>query len=245
MRRRLLQRLEQRVERIAGEHVRLIDDVDLVRAAGGRQVHLLAQVAHLVDAAVRSRVDLDQVERRPRRHLQAGLAPVAWLGRVPRAARAVERLREEPRGRGLAGPATSAEEVCVRDAAGDDRALQRSRRRVLADQVARRSASGTCDKELWYSGINNSKVAAHPHLDRGPPARTEADGSGQDGCGTPGASPYRCFLPDLTGFGDPRLRRSRPSTPLAPAGRENPDLSDGNSVRLRRIAGTGYRQHPT
>ena len=28
-------------------------------------------------------------------------------------------------------------------------------------------------------------------------------------CGTPGKPVYRCFLPDLTGFTGPRLRRTR------------------------------------
>jgi len=35
------------------------------------------------------------------------------------------------------------------------------------------------------------------------PRCTAVAGSGQGGCGTLGSSPYRCFLPDLTGFGDP------------------------------------------
>src|ERR1700693_4380940 len=46
-------------------------------------------------------------------------------------------------------------------------------------------------------------MAAHPRFDRRPPARTAVHGSGPDGCGTLEFSPYRCFLPDLTGFGDP------------------------------------------
>ena len=57
----------------------------------------------------------------------------------------------------------------------------------------------SCD---LFNNIRN-KVVAHPRLDRRPPASTAVLGSGQDGCGTPGSSPYRCFLPDLTGFGDP------------------------------------------
>ena len=46
-------------------------------------------------------------------------------------------------------------------------------------------------------------VAAHPRFDRRPPARTAVHSSGPDDCGTLEFSPYRCFLPDLTGFGDP------------------------------------------
>jgi len=68
---RFLQRLEQRVERRLREHVSLVDDVNLERPQRRGKVHLLAQVADLVDAPVRSRVDLDEVERRARCRLQA------------------------------------------------------------------------------------------------------------------------------------------------------------------------------
>ena len=65
----------------------------------------------------------------------------------------------------------------------------------------RRSGIGTCDRGTGTQAY--SKVAAHPRLDQRPPGVPAVRGSGQDGCGTPGSSPYRCFLPDLTGFGDP------------------------------------------
>src|SRR5260370_16162654 len=48
-----------------------------------------------------------------------------------------------------------------------------------------------------------SQVVARPRVDGRPPARTTIRGSGPNDCGTPGFSPYRCFLPDLAGFGDP------------------------------------------
>src|SRR5207237_10483275 len=50
---------------------------------------------------------------------------------------------------------------------------------------------------------DNPQGPRHPASTERPPARTTAPGSGPDGCGTPRFSPYRCFLPDLTGFGDP------------------------------------------
>jgi hypothetical protein len=61
VRRRLLERLQQRVECGLGEHVSLVDDVDLERPQRRREVHLLSEVANLVDPAIRRRVDLDQV----------------------------------------------------------------------------------------------------------------------------------------------------------------------------------------
>ena len=64
VRRRLLERLEERVPRRGGEHVRLVEDVDLVAAGDRRVGDLLAQVADVVDRVVRRGVHLDHVERR-------------------------------------------------------------------------------------------------------------------------------------------------------------------------------------
>src|SRR6202171_4865879 len=93
---RLLQRLQQSVERRLGEHVRLIDDVDLERPERRGEVHLLAQVADLVDAAVRRSVDLDKVQSRAPRHLRTRLTRVAWFRRRTRPPSAVQRLRQQP-----------------------------------------------------------------------------------------------------------------------------------------------------
>jgi hypothetical protein len=65
VRRRLLEGLEQRVERRRREHVHLVDDVDLELALGRRVADGVAQVAHLLDAVVRGAVDLDHVEVEP------------------------------------------------------------------------------------------------------------------------------------------------------------------------------------
>src|SRR5438270_3668864 len=122
VRRRLLERLEQRVERRLGEHVRLIDDVDLFRAESRREVDLLAQVADLIDAAVRRRVDLDEVERRACRHLDARLALVARLRRIRLSSGAVDRLREQACRRRLARSPAAAERVRMSHATADERA---------------------------------------------------------------------------------------------------------------------------
>ena len=74
---RLLQRLEERVEGGAGEQVHLVDDVDLVAAAGRRVLDVLAQGADLLDAAVGGGVDLDDVHRRAGRSGSTGHAPQA------------------------------------------------------------------------------------------------------------------------------------------------------------------------
>ena len=64
VRRRLLERLEERVPRLRGEHVRLVEDVDLVAAGDRRVGDALAQLADVVDRVVRRGVHLDDVERR-------------------------------------------------------------------------------------------------------------------------------------------------------------------------------------
>ena len=64
VRRRLLEGLEERVPRLRREHVRLVEDVDLVAAGDRRVGDALAQVADVVDGVVRRRVHLDDVERR-------------------------------------------------------------------------------------------------------------------------------------------------------------------------------------
>ena len=60
--RRLLDELEQGVETLTRDHVRLVDDVDLVRAVDRREERSLAQVTRVVDAAVARCVDLDDVD---------------------------------------------------------------------------------------------------------------------------------------------------------------------------------------
>ena len=98
VRRRLLERLQQRVERRLREHVRLVDDVDLEWPHGRGEVHLLSKVANLIDSSVGRGVDLDEVEGRARCHLHARLALVARLGGIAGTARAVQRFGKQPRG---------------------------------------------------------------------------------------------------------------------------------------------------
>ena len=243
MRRWFFQRLQESVECVPRQPVRLIDDVDLVRTSRRRQVDLVPQVAHIVDTSVRRCVDLDQVQRRPCGHLDARVAVVARLSRIAGATCAVQSLGQQPRRRGLASPARPAEEVRMRDAARDDRALQRARRGLLADEVAKSLGAVLAVEGLVFRHRNSqwSRTSASfedPQLAPRFPTRA------QMAAAPPGFSlPLLPSGPD--GVRRPELRRSRPSTPFAAAGSENPDLKRWNSVRLRRIAGSGYRQHPT
>ena len=59
---RFLQRLEQRVERRDGQHVDLVDDIDLITAARGRELHAVDDLlAHVLHARTACRVELVNV----------------------------------------------------------------------------------------------------------------------------------------------------------------------------------------
>ena len=113
-RRRLFEDLEQRVPRFPREHVRFVDDVDLVATLGAGGVHgALAQVPRVVDAPVGGRVQLD--------HVEVGLAGPDPGARFALAARlavlpvaAIQRHGQDPGGRGLAHTARAGEEIAVR-----------------------------------------------------------------------------------------------------------------------------------
>ena len=133
VRRRLLDQLQQRVERRVRELVRLVEDVDLVAPLDGLQDDALADLADVVDPALRGRVHLDDVERGAGGDREAGVARPVGIGR--RALDAVERLGEDARERGLAGPARAREEVSLPHVAGRDRVLESPHDRLLSDHV--------------------------------------------------------------------------------------------------------------
>ena len=103
VRRRLLERLEQRVERMRRQHVHFVDQVDLVAAARRRILHVVEQLAGVVHLGARGGVDFEQID-------EASCVDVAT--RAAFAARprrdtllAVQRLGEDPRDRRLADAA--------------------------------------------------------------------------------------------------------------------------------------------
>ena len=59
---RLLERLQHRVERRLGQHVDFVDQVDLVAPRRRRVARVVEDLAHVVDAGVRRRVELQQVD---------------------------------------------------------------------------------------------------------------------------------------------------------------------------------------
>src|SRR5437660_3338970 len=132
---RLLQRLEQRIESLSSEHMRFIKNVDFV-CTGGRWNHnLFAQFADAVDAAIRCRIDLDDIEGIPGGNFAALLALVAGLAMLK--VRAVDGFSEQARGRCLAGAAWTREEVSMPERVGMKRVLERINDRLLADHLVK------------------------------------------------------------------------------------------------------------
>ena len=132
---RLLDELEQRVEALVRDHVGLVDDEDLVAVAHRREGGALAQVTRVIDAAVRGRVDLDDVERTGAAggQLAAGFALTARG--IRGTLRTVQTARQDARGRCLAASARPREQVRVRDAIRAQRRLERLRHVLLPDHL--------------------------------------------------------------------------------------------------------------
>ena len=130
---RLLNGLEKGVPRALGEHVDLVDDINLVLGADREMLDVLAEFARLVDRGVRGGVDLDHVHIGFVCEGTAGFALAARLA-VLRVF-AVQGFREDTRDGGLADAARADEEVCVGDAAGPHGVFERACDMFLSDHV--------------------------------------------------------------------------------------------------------------
>ena len=130
----LLDQLQKGVPGLGGQLVGLVDDVDLVAAFDRLQDGALADLAHVVDAALRGGVHLDHVEGAAARDRLGDRAPRVEVG--VRAALGVQGLGEDPRHRRLARAARAGEEVRLPHLPVLDRVPQRADDRLLADHVA-------------------------------------------------------------------------------------------------------------
>ena len=138
VRRRLFQRLQQRVEGVARQHVDFVDDehlgARLHRAEAGR----LDDLAHVVDAGAAGGVHLHHVGMAVGQDGDAVGADAAGIGgraAVAVRAGAVQRAGDDAGGGGLADAAHAGEHEGVGDAAGGEGVAQGAHHRLLADQV--------------------------------------------------------------------------------------------------------------
>ena len=137
VRRRLLERLEQRVERRGRQHVDLVDDVDLVAAAHRRVVDAVDDLlAHVVDARAACRIELVDI-----RVLAGGDEAALLAGAIRQVAIALlahKGLRKDACHGGLAGTTRAAEEVRMARATLAHGALERRDHVRLANYLLKR-----------------------------------------------------------------------------------------------------------
>ena len=140
MRRGLLQRLQQAVEGLLGEHVDLVDDVDLVAGGDRRVAGRIDDVADVVDAGVGGGVHLDDVGVAA---LHDGAAVDALGGQIDggRAGAVlvlvIEAAGEDAGGGGLADAADAGQHPGMRNPAGREGVPKRADHRLLADEIVK------------------------------------------------------------------------------------------------------------
>jgi hypothetical protein len=133
MRGGLFQRLQQRIERVLGEHVHLIHQVHLEAPARWGVLGVLDHLAHIIDTSIAGRIDLQQVHEATFVHRRTHRTLTARIGRL--AALAIQRFGEDARNRGLADAAGAGEQVGVVHAAGIERIGERTHHVFLPDQL--------------------------------------------------------------------------------------------------------------
>ena len=133
VRRRLLQRLEEGVGGLLGEHVDFIDDIDLVARLVGGVVHLLAEVSDFVDTAVAGGIDFDNVHSAAFGDCPAHVAFVAGLALA--VVEAVDGFSQTAGRAGLAGAAGSAKKVGMRYLLTGEGVKQCLRNMLLSDYL--------------------------------------------------------------------------------------------------------------
>ncbi|SFY51374.1 hypothetical protein STEPF1_04631 [Streptomyces sp. F-1] len=176
--RRLLDHLQQRVEAGRRDHVGLVDDVDLVPAAGRSEEGLLAQLTGVVHATVGGGVDLDDVDgaRAVARQVPARLA-LAARGRGG-ALLTVQAAGEDARAGGLPASTRPAEQVRVIDPVVPQRLLQRVGDMLLPDDLGkglRTVAAVQRERRHAYEVIGAHRQPAPPADAGRPPGPGNAD----------------------------------------------------------------------
>ena len=159
---RLLERLQQRVEGVSGQHVHFVDDVHLVARHHRAVAHAVDQFADVVDAGAACRVHLDDVDMPIRGDGLALVADPAGLWRdAARAVRpdAIERARDNPRGRGFSDPAHARQHIGMGETAALDRIGEGPDERVLANQLGKSAGSVFAGEYAVRGGAVRSHMA--------------------------------------------------------------------------------------
>ena len=118
-----------------------VDDIDLVARRNRRITNCLDDFANIVNARMAGRVHLDHVDMPALGNRHTGLTHSARVDRrpaLPVRADTIERLGDQPRGRGFAHPAHPGHQEGMRQPLAPDGVGQRLHHRILADQLAKR-----------------------------------------------------------------------------------------------------------
>src|SRR5208282_4320587 len=171
VRRRLLERLQQRVEGLIGQLMGLVDNVNLEAVARRTVAQIFDYRARVIDLAVSGAVDLTHVERAAAADLDARGTLAARLG--GRTLLAIEAARENSCGRGLADAANPGEQKRVRYSVALQRFAERARHVLLAHQLREALRSpfarkyemcgwGFGHREIFSHGTARRMIARHP-----------------------------------------------------------------------------------
>ena len=114
--RRFFDELEQSVEALRRNHVRLIEDEDFVAVASGRVDCALTQIAGIVDTVVAGGVNLYDVEASSAVARKLHTTRTHTTGSICRTLGTVQAASQDARARGLATTSRATEEVGVVDA---------------------------------------------------------------------------------------------------------------------------------
>jgi hypothetical protein len=111
---RLFERFEESVGGFTGQHVGFVEDDDFTARSGGCVANHFAEFADLVNAAIGSGVDFNDVEGRTGSDFLAGIADATGFGCG--AVHAVQRFGQDTCGGGFADAASAGKNVGVGDA---------------------------------------------------------------------------------------------------------------------------------
>ena len=171
------------------QHVHFVDQVDLEAAARRRVLHVVEQVARVVDLGARGGIDLDQVDDSARRRCRG-----RWRRRRrvrADAAFAVQALGEDARDGGLADAARAREQERVVHALPLSSALPSARRTCSWPDISAKLRDAICAPARYSSCVGHSWCAT---------ARASKEATRTSRIFGARPNRYRCSLPGLTGF---------------------------------------------
>jgi hypothetical protein len=129
VRRRFLERFQQRVERVIRQHVHLVDEVHLVASAARCVLHVVEQFTRVIDLGARGRIHFDEIDETTLVDLPACGAHAAGIR--AHAGFAVQRFGEYARHRGFADSAGAGKQEGVMDFAAVERVAQGAQHMLL------------------------------------------------------------------------------------------------------------------